>query len=365
MAVQNENAKFEIEKAKEIALKEALKEAKNQFSKKEREIRRIISEENEEAIKQLQEELSEKSNQVKELNKNKALISRLKREKDELEAKLKADIEREFEIKLNQARQDASKKSDEKFELKIKELEKKLSDQKELTSEMKRKQEQGSIQAQGEIQEIAIEQYLRDTFKYDEIIEVGKGDFGADSLQIVNSEYRRNCGKIYYESKRTKIFKHEWIGKFKNDIQEKGADIGVLVTAVYPKKVNRMTLLEGVYICTYEEFKALSGILRYNIIKISDMKIANENKHEKSKILYEYLTGGEFRILFENMVTAFVAMRDDLEKEKLAYARIWKKREKEIYGVLSCAASFYGSIQGISGNSIKKIENLEVPLIED
>ena len=49
---------------------------------------------------------------------------------------------------------------------------------------MKRKAEQGSMQLQGEVQETALEEILRNAFPFDVISEVGKGVRGADCIQI-------------------------------------------------------------------------------------------------------------------------------------------------------------------------------------
>ena len=298
------------------------------------------------------------------MNKLKAEKSRIEREKEELEEKIKAETEREFGLKLLEEKQKLQKNAEEKFELQIRELKKQLEDQKNLTEEMKKRQEQGSMQLQGEVQELAIEQYLKETFKYDEISEVGKGDMGADSIQIIHTMHRQNCGTIYYESKRTKTFNNDWISKFKNDIQTRGADIGVLVTAVYPKDMTRMGLRDGIYICSFEEFKALSVILRENIIKISETKAQQENRHEKSELLYNYLTSTEFRFQFETIVNSFVEMQKDLESEKRSMNKQWKKREKEILNVISATTDMYGSIQGLAGNAIKPVKQLEMPLLE-
>ena len=107
-----------------------------------------------------------------------------------------------------------------------------------------------------------------------------------------------------------------------------------------------------IYICNYEEFKALSFILRENLIKISDLKEVQENRHEKSALLYNYLTSTEFRFQIEAIVNSFVEMQNDLESEKRAMNRLWKKREKEIVNVISATTNMYGSIQGIAGNAI-------------
>lgn len=361
---QTETLKSQLEKEKEKAIDDALKSQKQEFKAKEEELKKNIREEQKEAYQELEKELEEKSLQIKELNKLKAEKSRLEREKEELQEKIIADTEKEFSQKLVEEKQKYQKQAEEKFELQIKELQKQLQDQKDLTEEMKKRQEQGSMQLQGEVQELAIEKYLKENYIYDEIKEVGKGDMGADSLQIVNTSYKPNCGTIYYESKRTKTFKEDWIAKFKNDIQEKGADIGVLVTAVYPKNMTRMGMRDGVYICTYEEFKALSFILRETLIKISDTKTLQENRHEKSAILYNYLTSTEFRFQFETIVNAFVGLQNDLESEKRAMNKLWKKREKEIQNVLSATTDMYGAIQGISGNAIQRVEALELPLLD-
>lgn len=356
-------AKKQNEQEKEKAIEEALKQQKEEFKLKENKLKKSLLDDQKEAMEEMQKELDEKSNQLKEMNKLKAENARIAREKEELKEKIAADTEKEFAIKLIEERQKLQKSAEEKYELQIRELQKQLEDQKLLTEEMKKRQEQGSMQLQGEVQELAIEEYLRENFKYDEVQEVGKGDMGADSLQIIHTLQKQNCGSIYYESKRTKTFKEDWIDKFKRDIQDKGADIGVLVTAVYPKGMSRMGLHDGIYVCTYEEFKALSHILRENIIRISNIADLQENRHEKSALLYNYLTGTEFRLTLETIVNAFVSMQNDLFAEKRAMEKLWKKREKEITKVISATTDMYGSIQGIAGNAVKPVDSLEMPLL--
>jgi hypothetical protein len=75
---------------------------------------------------------------------------------------------------------------------------------------MKRRAEQGSTQLQGEVQELELEEMLRNTFPFDDIAEVGKG-LGADCIQTVRNQFGQDCGKIIFESKRRKDFSNEWI----------------------------------------------------------------------------------------------------------------------------------------------------------
>ena len=216
------------------------------------------------------------------------------------------------------------------------------------------------MQLQGEVQELAIEEWLKEKYPFDTIDEVKKGARGADCMQIVHTRESQNCGRIYYESKRTKDFQKSWIEKFKADMREKGADIGVLVTDVMPSDMQRMGLYEGIWICSFEEFKGLSAVLREQIIKIHHAMKSQENKTDKMSLLYGFLTSNEFKMQIEAIVEAFTTMQSDLDSEKRSMQRIWKQREKQIEKVLDNTINMYGSIRGIAGNAIGNIKALEL-----
>lgn len=324
-------------------------------------VKRKLTEEQEEQFKSLQQELNEKSEQVKELNRSKAEIEKLKREKGELKEEAEAAAQKKLNELLLTEKDKIRRTEEEKNELRFKELQKQLEDQKKLTEEMKRKQEQGSMQMQGEVQELAIEEWLSNHFPLDTIEEIKKGARGGDCIQIVNTRTRQNCGKIYYESKRTKDFQPSWIEKFKADMRDKGADIGVLVTEAMPSDFDRMGMKDGVWICTYEEFKALCAVLRETIIKLSSAISSQENKGDKMSMLYDFLTSNEFRMQIEAIVEGFSAMKTALESEKRSMQRIWKEREKQIDKVVTNTIDMYGSIKGIAGNAIQSVKALELP----
>ncbi len=320
-----------------------------------------LTEEQSELFQSMQKELNEKSDQVKDLNRTKAEIETLKRDK----AELKEAIEAESQKKLNETlivERDKIKKSEEdKNELRFRELQKQLEDQKKLTEEMRRKQDQGSMQLQGEVQELAIEEWLAIQFPLDTIEEIKKGARGGDCIQVVNTRSRQNCGKIYYESKRTKDFQPTWIDKFKADMREKGADIGVLVTEAMPSGFERMGIKDGVWICTYEEFKGLCMVLRESVIQLSTAISSQENKGEKMHMIYDYLTSTTFRLQIEAMAEGLSSMKSALESEKRSMQRIWKEREKQIDKVITNTIEMYGSIKGLAGNAIQSVKALELP----
>ena len=350
---QQEKFEEEIKKATQIELKAQKKQLQDSLRKE------ILDEQNE-AMESLQKELENKSNQVKELNTAKIEIEKLKREKEEMESAILAKAELSLNEKLREEKEKIQKSIDEQNELKFRQKDEQLKQLQEQLQIAQRKAEQGSMQLQGEVQELAIEEYLQAKFPLDTIEEIKKGIRGADCMQIVNTRDAQNCGKIYYESKRTKEFQKSWIEKFKADMREKGADIGVLVSDVMPNDMDRMGLYEGVWICSFEEFKGLSTVLREQIIKINQAMKSQENRSDKMGLLYSYLTSNEFKMQIEAIVEAFSSMQTDLDSEKRAMQRIWKQREKQIEKVLDNTINMYGSIKGIAGNAIGNIKALEL-----
>ena len=358
-------AKEEFEQKKEQEnelfqerLDKQLKEEKKVIEEK---LKTQLQEEQSEQFKALQTELNEKSEQIKELNRTKAEIEKLKREKGELKEAIEAEAQKKLNEALLAEREKIRKTEEDKNELRFKELQKQLEDQKQLTEEMKRKQEQGSMQMQGEVQELAIEEWLAAQFPLDTIEEIKKGIRGGDCLQYVNTRTHQNCGTIYYESKRTKDFQPSWIEKFKTDIRDKGANIGVLVTEVMPSDMDRMGLKDGIWICNYEEFKGLCAVLRESIVQVSTAISSQENKGDKMNMLYDYLTSNTFRMQIEAIVEGFTQMKSDLESEKRSMQRIWKQRDKQIEKVVTNTIDMYGSIKGIAGNAIQSVKALELP----
>ena len=362
-----EKEAFELKKQKE---NETFEERLNSKLKEERtaleiNIKSKINKENSEQFETLQKELNEKSEQVKELNQSKAEIEKLKREKDEAKSLAEIESQKTLTATLNIEREKIRRQEQDKNELEKKELQKQLDDQKRLTEEMKRKQEQGSMQLQGEVQELAIEEYLNANFPLDTIVEVGKGARGADCRQIINTRLKENCGSIYYESKRTKDFGKGWIEKFKNDIRDQNATIGILVSDVLPAGMDRMGLRDGVWICSYDEFKGLCFVMRENIISLDLAVSSQENKGDKMVMLYNYLTSNEFKLQVEGIIEGYTQMQKDLDTEKRSITGHWKKREVQLKKVLNNTNFMYQSLRGIAGNAIQAINILELPETTD
>lgn len=314
----------------------------------------------EDANKEIEEKLKlARSKELEFLKKEQEIKTReaelellMQKKLNEEREKMAADIRIIENQRLQQAEQD--------FKLKLAEKDKQLDDQKKLAEEMKRKAEQGSMQLQGEVQELILEELLRNTFPFDLIEEVGKGVRGADCVHNVRNQYGQECGKIIYESKRTKDFSMEWIEKLKKDMRSIGVDVAVLVTQVYPKGMDCFGEKDGVWICSFDEVKAVSYILRDGIIKLFGATKSQENKGDKMHMLYDYLNGNEFSEQWKAIREGFMSMKQSIQRERDAMERLWKSREKQLEKVLLNAAHIRGSIEGISGN-----DNIQLSLNDD
>ena len=269
---------------------------------------------------------------------------------------MEIEIQRKMQTERNQIVEQIKKQELEKNQLKetehqmrIKEFEKQLEDQRTLVDEMRRKAEQGSMQLQGEVQELILEELLRVTFPFDEIGEVGKGVRGADCIQVVRNKFGQDCGKIIYESKRTKDFAADWIDKLKKDMRKEGVDVAVIVTQTYPKGMTCFGERDGVWICSFEEVKAVAYVLRDGILRLYNSSKSQENRGDKMHMLYDYLTGTEFSEQWKAIREGYMSMRLSIHRERDAMEKMWKMREKQLDKVLLNASSIKGSIEGIAG----------------
>ena len=355
-SAQELNKKIEDEVARKLVLerdsitKEAKKKAETEASLQ---------------IKALQEDLESKDKKLQEAQQNELLLRKQKADLEARERNVDLEVARKIDSERASIYSEASRKADEEYQLKDKDKDKKITDLIKQLDEAKRKAEQGSQQAQGEVLEIELEQILKSAFPYDFIEPVPKGIKGADVLQKVNNPMGQYCGTIIWESKRTKGWSDGWIDKLKDDQREVKADIAVLMSIVLPKEINGFSQFKGIWVTSYPLAMALAVALRVNLIEVASAKQAAVGKVEKMEAIYNYLSGTEFRQKVEAIVEAFVAMNTDLAKEKVAMEKLWSKREQQIKKVITSTARMYGDMQGIIGASLPEIKSLELKALTD
>ena len=337
-------------------LADRLRQARTQV---EEEARKKAASEMEGQLQVLNRELKEKSEKLKESQVKELELIQKEQKIREREETLKLEMEKKLMERQQEMEERIRKVESERNELKVKELEKKLADQVELAETMRRKAEQGSQQTQGEVMELALEELLRSSFPFDMVEEVAKGVKGADCVQYVRNNLGQVSGKIIYESKRTKAFTADWIEKLKSDMRAQQADLAVIVTEVLPRDMETFGFRDGVWICRFEDVKPLAFLLRDSLVRIYAAVASQENRGDKMQLLYDYLTGTEFRQNIEAVVEGFVCLRDSITREKVQMEKLWKEREKQLDKVLMNTTQFYGSIKGIAGSAVSDLKLLE------
>lgn len=317
--------------------------------KAQEEAEKKLSSQSEEKFKQLREERDRAQENERKLLKDKESFDD-ERRKFEIEKD-----RREVEIK-----EEARRKTESEYDLKIKDKDLKLENALRQVDEMRRKLEQGSQQSQGEVLELEVEQLLRREFPIDEIREVPKGRRGADVLQVVKDSMGRQAGIICWESKRTKDWSAGWISKLKEDKRATNANESVLVSVILPEGVSDFDIRDGVYLTSFESLLTVAKILRQKIIAEIMLKQSVGHDNEKLQLLHDYLMGPEFKGKIESLLEIGAGMQADLEKEKRIYTSAWRAREEKINKLINSTVGVHGSFQGILGNDMQQIEELSM-----
>lgn len=311
-------------------------------------------------IEQLREDSKSDKEAAAELRTQlKELMENLREEK-----KARADAELTAQKKLAESedkiRADVLKSADESHRLKQLEMEKKIADMQKSLDEAQRKANQGSQQNQGEVLELDLENRLREEFPLDDITEVKKGQRGADIVQTVKNQNLAACGILLWETKNGK-WQPAWVPKFKQDIREASANIGVIVSHELPTEYGDMKHLEN-NVWTVKPLLApvLAAALRGTILQVEAANRNAEGKDVKMEALYQFLVGPEFRHRVEAIVENYGTLQVEIEKEKRAAALRWAHQEKAIRAVIDNTIGMYGDLQGITQKALPTIKSLEL-----
>ncbi|HSH55772.1 MAG TPA: DUF2130 domain-containing protein [Candidatus Limnocylindrales bacterium] len=347
----------ELELTKQRLQAEALNAQKKAAAQQEMLIQslRDDSKHKEETVKQLQESNVQMREQLTELMKT-LRAEKQARENAELEASKKLAAEE------GKIREEAMKVADERQRLNIAAKEKQLQDALKVNEELQRKLQQGSQQMQGEVMELDLEQALANAFRDDCLTPVAKGVNGADISQTVCNSRGTACGIILWEIKRTKNWTDSWIPKLKADLRNAKANIPVIVTEAMPKQLeDEIGQLEGVWICKPKHTVVLGALLRQGLLDVAVQKALAQNKGGKAEALFSFVTSHEFVQQVESMLETYQEMSLQIQKERVAYEKLWSQREKQAQKLFMGTANIIGGMQGhIGQSSMPRIKGLEL-----
>lgn len=348
-----ENLQLQVDSAVKLKLS-------TEKTKLEKSLRQQIEEEKLDQLKSLENELQQKSEQLKELNKTKADLSRLQREKDELKDKIEADAEKRFNQFLVQEKEKIKSTEYEKNKTELQKRDKLIEDLNKRLEEAQTKLEQGSNKLAGEVKEIELRDYLKFTFPIDEIKDVPSGVTGADVIHIVRNNVGQPSGTILYERKQTQKFDEKWVSKLKEDGRAVKADLCVIITRAMPKDNEETHFRDGVWICTYEDIKIISTLLRDGLLKQYAALASQADKGTKMEMLYSYLIGNDFKNHIMAILEAFRSMDKALQKDKEDSVKKFAEREAHIFKAKQGIINLWGRVEGIASDSL----NQEIKMIE-
>lgn len=319
----------------------------------ESDMRKVLGEENQKEVKLLQEQLAEEKKKRDEAEKQELLLRKKERELTERQEKMELEITRQLDSERQKIKEATEVQLIEAQRQKDLEKDKQINDLKKLLEDAQRKANQGSQQTQGEVQELALEELLRDTFRDDLIEAIGKGVNGADIRQTVRSSRGTVCGIILWESKQTKAWSEGWIAKLKNDLRAEKADIPIIVTAAYNDPHWKGQLYrDGVWICSIALALPLAMALRKSLLDVGRERAMSANRGEKADLIYSYVTSAAFRQQIEAIAEVYLESKTQIDKERGAMEKIWKMREAQAQRILMGLGNIYGSVQGLAGASV-------------
>jgi hypothetical protein len=308
----------------------------------------------------MQNELAEMKRKLDDSHKAELQFRKDRRELEAKKQELELAVSRQLDNEREAIRQAAKEEAVEENRLRDADRDKIVSDLRRQIDDLKRKSEQGSQQAQGEVMELMLEDSLRQYFPQDSIEEVRVGVHGGDVLHGVFDATGEECGRILWESKRTKIWHDAWLPKLRDDQRAAKAHLAIIVTTEMPKGLSLFGCIDGVWITKRECLLGLAVALRSGLLEIARTRRSMQGQQTKMEFLYQFLVGPEFQQRVEGIIEAFATMKEDLDSERRSIHRIWAKREKQLDRAMVNTTGLYGDLASILGTSLPQIGCLEL-----
>ncbi len=324
-------------------------------------------------IETLRAAMQEQADKLAEARKVQAAALKRERELEEREREVEIDLQRRLNAALKEADAKRAAAAEEVLRQKQADIEEAAArkaaekDQHIDTlnrqiETLKRKAEQGSQQRQGEAAEATLESRLAAAFPGDRLDPVGKGVRGADCRQVVIGP-AGEAGAILWEVKQTRNWAKDWLPKLREDQRDAGAELAVLVSEARPDGIDTFDLVDGVWIAAPRYAVPLAAVLRRSLLDLAVARGQRQGQATKTELLYDYLTGPQFRARVEAVVERFDQLRADLDRERKTMQGLWARREKALGLATEAMVGMYGDVHGIAGSSVAEIPGLAPGLL--
>ena len=343
---------FKVELAKrEVLTAQAISEA---------ETRAKLAGKSEASVDQiaLQERITEQDAKLRSAQAAQAAAIKREQELKDKEAEIDLTVQKMIAVERDALSERLSKDADEKAALKVAEQAQMIDGMKKQIEALKQKSEQGSMQTQGEAAEMVLEETLAQAFPMDGFSPVAKGVGGADVRQDVMAN-GAIAGRILWESKRTKNWTVGWLAKLRDDQRASGSEVAVITSMALPDGIDSFGIVDGIWVCLPRYAVPLATSLRHGLIEVAGAKGRAMGQETKMEMIYDYLTGTQFKQRVDAIVERFEDMQDNLRKERIFIEKQWAIRAKQIDLVIASTVGMHGDLQGIAGRSMPEIASLD------
>ena len=304
-------------------VEEQLNESKNQLMKEAQEKAELDTQR---LLKEQKEQLAKDQDAVveaavsKQLEEKQAAALKLQQQNLEQQTQLmldKKDREREEQMRVKDSQHKLDK---ERLAIKINELQAKM-------------QRDQAVELKGEAAEVRLKEALIKRFRDDLILDVKKGQQGADLEQHVTLKgSSQSIGMIMIERKSTKSYLTSWIPKLKKEVENSGAKIGVIVTDVMPKIHEDKSYFEEsstISVLRADVAVDMIEIIRTNMIRNyrEEVTAIASQDIELTANVFAYITG-EGKKYLEDFKEQIIERRELLKIKDADHNKIMKKEWK-------------------------------------
>src|SRR6266545_4207169 len=244
-------------------------------------------------IQDLTAQVEEQDARRREAEEREIGLMKAKRELEAERESLRLQVQRQLEEERAAIVASTTEQLDESWQLKLREKDLILEQMNRRIEDLQAAADQKRSGLQGEVLEREIEDVLREAFPTDAIEPVKSGKRGADVVQ-------------------------------------------------------RVRFVRGVWVCDFGSVGPLAIALRQQLDAIKQARIIDTNRSQVLDDVYEYVCGQEFQHHITNTVAAALTMKAELDAERTATERMFKKREKQIEAQIRNLAGLYGGLQGIA-----------------
>ena len=235
------------------------------------------------------------------------------------------------------------RQAEELAETKIAKLEKQLGRVSKNLTEAQRKTRTGSAIEEGYARQDLFADELQRRFLQDEIIPVHRGIAGADITQVVR-QGGAECGTILWEVKRAASWVPGWTSKLAADRDMARALLGVIVSESLPANISSFGQIGGVWVCSFADAGDLAGVLRELVVTAWHYQVAAAGRTGAAEKVFDYVMTGNFSQRFALLTDLAAGLLQDVEQDKRALERRWKRTEVRIRQIMSIRDSIGGDL---------------------